>query len=66
MEEAKLYELLGRKQAQIEEILANYRSVLGVLKAVKDGTIHLDRVSINGDALIVREADATKSVAEQT
>lgn len=42
----KLYEQLGRKQEQIDNLLAEYRSLLGLVMRLKTGAVRLDDVKI--------------------
>lgn len=46
MNEAQLYELLGRKQAQIESLVDNYQKLVAIVRAIKDGSIDMERFSV--------------------
>ncbi len=47
--EAKLYEMLGRKQAEIEQLRSDYRLLLDWFGKVASGEVSGDRVRINHD-----------------
>lgn len=47
MNEAKLYETLGRKQAQLEAQDAAYNQLLGLLADVVTGFVTPDRILVN-------------------
>lgn len=47
MNESQLYELLGRKQAQIEQLTGDYIKAIAVLREIKDGSLDLERLTIN-------------------
>lgn len=47
MNEAQLFELLGRKQAKLEEVVANYSHLVAILRGIKDGSVSLDRLAID-------------------
>ena len=47
MNESKLYEALGRKQAQLEAQDAAYTDLITILANVVNGSIHPDRVAVN-------------------
>jgi hypothetical protein len=49
MTEAQLFESLGRKQIALELIQGDYNKLVAVMKAVKEGTIALNRLTINPD-----------------
>lgn len=51
MTEPQLYELLGRKQAAIEELAANYGNLVAIVRGIKAGTVSLERLTIADDGI---------------
>ena len=51
MTEAQMYELLGRKQAALEELTSNYQNLLVIVRGIKDGSVSLDRLTIPDNGL---------------
>lgn len=49
MNESQLYEILGRKQAQLDQLSLDYNKAVAVLKSIKEGTLNLDRLTVNAD-----------------
>ena len=49
MTEAQLFELLGRKQAALELIQGDYNKLIAVMRAVRNGEIALNRLTIRPD-----------------
>ena len=47
MNEQQLFELLGRKQALIEQQARDLTFLLGLVRGLKDGSISMDRVSFD-------------------
>lgn len=46
MIEAQLFEALGRKQVQLEEIIQNYSNLVAIVRGIKDGSVDLARLTI--------------------
>ncbi len=51
MNESQLYELLGRKQAKLDEVVTNYANLLAIVRGIKDGSIDVDRLTIADDGI---------------
>lgn len=47
MEESAIYENLGRKQTELDNLTAEYARLLGVLACVVSGEIAHDRVTVD-------------------
>ncbi len=62
MNEAQLYELLGRKQAFIELQTNNVTFLMGLVRDLKEGKISLERVSFdeNGECRLLPPVDESK------
>lgn len=51
MTEPQFFELLGRKQAQLEEVVQNYSNLVAVLRGIKEGSVSLDRLTITPEGI---------------
>lgn len=49
MNEAQMFELLGRKQAQLEEVVKNYGNLIAIVRGIIAGSIAPDRLTIAAD-----------------
>lgn len=63
MSESQLYELLGRKQARLEQLAGDNRALLALLHAIKDGRVRPEAVLIDGDRVEVVAAEAVNGTA---
>ncbi len=60
MTEDQLFALLGRKQASLEQVSGDYARLVAVLRGVKDGSVDLDRLTVNADGTWALSAGETK------
>ena len=49
MNEKELYETIGRKQAALDALQADYRRFLAIVASIKAGATSLDCLTIDGD-----------------
>lgn len=58
MNEAQIFELLGRKQADLDRITGDYAKVVAVMRGLKDGSIDPERLTVNDDGTWTLTAEA--------
>ena len=49
MTEPQLFETIGRLQISYNELHGNYVALVAVLRGIKDGSVVLDRLTVNAD-----------------
>lgn len=57
MTEAQAFESLGRKQAQLEEVVQNYSNLVAIVRGIKDGSVSIDRLTIADNGIWTLEPE---------
>jgi hypothetical protein len=47
MTEPQLFEMVGRKQAQLEDVVSNYAKLVAICRGLKDGSIDMARFTVD-------------------